>query len=91
VSAPVRQVVPLKPVAELLEWQLRGSCRGVLDDKVFFPERRTLATPGKKICADCPVLEECRQDALEHQEVWGTRGGMDQWERARLLGIKLGR
>lgn len=88
-SAPVRTFTPLTPIAEGLEWQLKGSCRvlpGVGD--MFFPERPSAAAQGKRVCADCPIKNECLDWAMAHGEPWGTWGGLSEWERAKLLNVK---
>jgi WhiB family transcriptional regulator, redox-sensing transcriptional regulator len=41
--------------------------------------------PAKRICARCPVRDECLEDALANRDPWGVRGGLDPWERVALL------
>ncbi|GAA2243460.1 WhiB family transcriptional regulator [Rarobacter faecitabidus] len=79
------------PVMDLWEWQYKGSCRDV-DDTVFFhPEgergaaRRRRAEAAKAICAECPVLQQCREHALHVREPYGVWGGMSEDERAEIL------
>lgn len=38
----------------------------------------------KRICRGCPVMAECLQWALEHDEQEGVWGGLDPNERAAL-------
>ena len=39
----------------------------------------------KAICADCPVLAQCRDHALRSREVYGIWGGMGESERAAAI------
>ena len=39
----------------------------------------------KAICVRCPVLEECREYALEVGETHGIWGGLNEMERRALL------
>jgi WhiB family redox-sensing transcriptional regulator len=73
------------PVTEELDWQLQSSCRGLVDDSIFFPQLISQARAGKRICLDCPVRPQCLEDALVKGDMFGTRGGLDQWERRKLL------
>ncbi len=79
------------PVADVWDWQLEGSCRGV-DSAIFFhPDRergsaraRREAT-AKAICEDCPVLDACRAHALAVHEPYGVWGGLSESERETIL------
>ncbi|WP_424556268.1 WhiB family transcriptional regulator [Streptacidiphilus pinicola] len=42
----------------------------------------------KRVCAGCPVLDECRTYALEAREPYGVWGGMSEDERAALLRMR---
>jgi WhiB family redox-sensing transcriptional regulator len=39
----------------------------------------------RKICADCPVVEPCREHALEHRIEHGVWVGCSERERRRIL------
>lgn len=79
------------PVTEVWEWQLHGACRGVDTVLFFHPDgergaaRRNRQAAAKQVCARCPVLEQCRQHALQVHEPYGTWGGMSEDERTRVL------
>jgi hypothetical protein len=88
--------------AELQGWIYKGECRqyeGDPDD--FFvnqrnTDRRDEVTPAlKRLCATCPVFDECRQyvDALESGvSFWQTHGfWAGEWEadRARRRGVRV--
>ena len=74
--------------AEPPEWTELSSCLGmypVFDD----PDAEDRAYC-KRVCADCPVFEECKADALEAEigvngKRRGTyRAGLTQWDRVRI-------
>jgi WhiB family transcriptional regulator, redox-sensing transcriptional regulator len=78
-----------KPLAELWDWQRSARCRGE-DPAIFFGEdfERGAALAArhknaKQICAECPVMAECRQHAALHQEPFGVWGGLSEGERRR--------
>lgn len=62
-------------------WTERGACR-THPRHVFFPPTNAPASEAaaKKICATCPVIDECRAYALHHRE-YGIWGGMTEAER----------
>lgn len=79
------------PIMESYEWQWRGACMGK-DSSVFFsPEaergrkRYQREARAKKVCADCPVLAQCREHALAVQEPYGVWGGLTTPERAAII------
>ncbi|MGA0222614.1 MAG: WhiB family transcriptional regulator [Candidatus Nanopelagicales bacterium] len=57
-------------------WEDVAACRVVPEAaNLFFSEDIGEIAAAKRICADCPVLAECLQGALERQEPWGVWGG----------------
>lgn len=50
--------------------------------------RREMAA--KAICNVCPVIEECREYAIEHNESYGTWGGLSESDRKRVLRQNVG-
>ncbi|MET1071210.1 MAG: WhiB family transcriptional regulator [Umezawaea sp.] len=80
-----------KPVADVWDWQIDGSCRGANSAIFFHPDnergsaRSARENHAKQICAACPVLEQCRQHALEAQEPYGVWGGMGEDERRKII------
>jgi WhiB family redox-sensing transcriptional regulator len=72
------------------DWQLQGKCRG-LPPETFFPDdhatsnRRKQENAAKRICQQCPVLEQCRDHALRTPEPHGIWGAMTAQERARAM------
>lgn len=80
-----------KPLIEQWEWQYDGACR-TLDTEMFFhpdgergPSRRNRAAEAKRICASCPVMDECRSHSLRAREPYGVWGGLTEEERRKIL------
>ena len=70
-----------------LGWQQHANCR-TSDEYFFFaPEgeppsiRRRREVVAKRICANCPVLAECRTHAILSGEPHGVWGGLSEHER----------
>ena len=76
-----------RPATDAWDWQLHGACRGVESTVFFHPEgergraRAARIRRAKRICADCPVLDLCRNYALAVREPYGVWGGMSEDER----------
>lgn len=74
------------------EWQLDGACRTEAHELFFHPtgergpSRARRETAAKAVCATCPVLERCRQHALDAHEPYGVWGGLSEQDRVELLG-----
>lgn len=63
------------------EWMDHAACLGH-DIEVFFPGKGTdSAKPAKRICAVCPVRQECLDYAVDNHEQFGVFGGMVREER----------
>lgn len=78
------------PRAEEWQWQSEAVCRG-MDSAIFFTcddssrrgqQRREARA--KALCAQCPVLMQCRDHALNVGEAFGVWGGLSAAERAAL-------
>lgn len=66
-------------------WMKRASCRG-MDPNLFMPVRgeNTKTKKAKAICADCPVISQCRDYGLELAQQYDTHGifgGLTRQER----------
>jgi len=66
------------------DWKLLAACRGA-GAAIFYPDS---SGPGntsmaKRVCADCPVRDECLADAIAHRDPHGVWGGLDEKERRR--------
>lgn len=80
------------PLMDMYEWQYDGLCMD-MDSEVFFsPEAERGAKRvrreenAKALCRRCPVMERCRQHALQAQEPYGVWGGLSESERAEMVG-----
>lgn len=82
---------PTLPAAttDAWDWQLRARCRG-MDSALFFhpegergPTRAWRIRTAKAVCAECPVVQECRTQALNVGEQYGIWGGLSESERYR--------
>ena len=65
-------------------WAAYASCRNA-DPELFFSVRDGDTEEAVKICRGCPVLEECREWALETRVRYGVWGGATERDRRRLL------
>jgi WhiB family redox-sensing transcriptional regulator len=82
------------PNADMWDWQLQGSCRG-MDSAFFFhpdgergPARSRREAKAKSVCESCPVLDPCRRHALAVQEPYGIWGGLSETERDSIIKSK---
>jgi WhiB family redox-sensing transcriptional regulator len=48
-------------------------------------ERRARESLAKRICAECPVRQECLEYALRVREPFGIWGGLNETERRTLV------
>jgi WhiB family redox-sensing transcriptional regulator len=71
-------------------WELRGKCREVDAELFFHPDqergaaRRRREAEAKAVCAACPVLAECREEALRKKIPHGVWGGLSEDEREEM-------
>ena len=65
------------------EWITQAKCRGGDPDALFVrgAEQRKAAV----ICRHCPVVMECRADALDNKVEFGVWGGLTERQRRALL------
>ncbi|AZA12294.1 WhiB family transcriptional regulator [Corynebacterium gerontici] len=65
------------------EWVMQATCRNVDPDLLFVrgAEQRQAAT----ICDGCPVLMQCRADALDNRVEFGVWGGLTERQRRAIL------
>ena len=61
----------------------RARCSGESPD-VFFPSDGVGVLRAQKICAGCPVMEECLEYALANHISHGVWGGASERQRRRL-------
>lgn len=65
------------------EWVTQAQCRGGDPDALFVrgAEQRKAAA----ICRACPVMTECRADALDNKVEFGVWGGLTERQRRAVL------
>ena len=66
-----------------LAWQTDALCAQT-DPEAFFPEKGGSTRDAKRVCAACPVRDECLDYAMAHDEKFGIWGGLSERERRRL-------
>lgn len=65
-------------------WAAYAACR-TADPDLFFPGSDDAADEAVRICRGCPVIEECREWALDMRVRYGVWGGLTETDRRRLL------
>jgi WhiB family redox-sensing transcriptional regulator len=65
------------------KWMESAVCASA-DPEEWFPEKGVRAVKAKRICATCPVIDDCLQFALKNGET-GIWGGTSSRERRRML------
>jgi WhiB family redox-sensing transcriptional regulator len=82
VATTIESLVSLED-AGVPSWREFALCAQT-DPEAFFPEKGCSTRDGKKICAQCDVMMECRDYALLHDERFGIWGGLSERERRSL-------
>lgn len=70
-----------------MTWQQHAACKGLTH--LFFP-RNGVANRALKLCARCPVIEQCRQEAADlhsRGDLHGIWAGLTRPERDELYGL----
>ncbi len=65
-------------------WMQHGNCKDH-PPEVFFPSDGVGVLVAQRICATCPVNEECLEYALAERVDHGVWGGASERERRRIL------
>lgn len=65
-------------------WMAEGNCNNH-PPAVFFPSDGVGVEIAKKICATCPVREQCLEYALDARIDHGVWGGASERQRRRIL------
>lgn len=68
-----------------LDWRVDAACL-TFSSEWWFPDSQGAGVyrAAKRICADCPVKQECLTVALENHEQYGLWGGLSERERRGL-------
>jgi WhiB family redox-sensing transcriptional regulator len=84
-------IVQPRPIASDWDWQESAACRELPSEMFFHPEgergprRKNRENAAKAICASCPVLTACREQALRLAEPYGIWGGLSEDDREIIL------
>ncbi|APT89863.1 hypothetical protein CSPHI_00770 [Corynebacterium sphenisci DSM 44792] len=65
------------------EWITHAKCRDIDPDELFV--RGAAQRQAAVICRHCPVVLQCRADALDNRVEFGVWGGMTERQRRALL------
>jgi WhiB family redox-sensing transcriptional regulator len=68
-------------------WRDQAFCREI-DPELMYPVTAAGYRQARKICAGCPVIDDCREHALDHWEQWGVWGGMSEEERRQVFRLR---
>lgn len=55
-------------------WWHRAACRGI-SWRLFFPDSRSFASLAIDHCRHCPVITQCRRDAVDQGKAYGVWAG----------------
>ena len=66
------------------DWQEDAACRGA-DIDIFFSLDEDDQRQALELCQACPVREQCLRDAIEHREMYGIWGGMQESDRRSII------
>lgn len=77
---PVTTIAPTEANPKLFirnSWETNAACRnaGAGVARLFFSDELHDIARAKRICAECPVLSPCLEQAIAHREPWGVWGG----------------
>lgn len=66
-----------------MKWQARAACAGLEDLSIFFKEAagRDGYAEARKVCAICPVKDNCLENALSQRDQFGFLGDKTPKER----------
>ncbi len=65
-------------------WMKAGRC-AEMSPSTFFPSDGVGVESARKICAECPVREQCLEYALANRIDHGVWGGTSERQRRRIL------
>lgn len=67
--------------------QEQAACRG-LDTSEWFPERGDSSKLARRICAGCPVKNECLEESVAAGIRWGIWGGLGEKARRDMIAAR---
>ena len=82
-GTPAPQITPTDN--RIANWPALARCRTEqVPSSLFFSEDLGEIATAKRVCAACPVMAECLEQAIVNQEPFGVWGGLTEQERARV-------
>jgi hypothetical protein len=86
-NAPSQEIRRTRPTS-IRDWREAALCARI-DGDLFFPVGRNAAArmqteQAKRICAQCPVREQCLSWAISTGQMYGVLGGLSEDERWEL-------
>ena len=84
---PINYTAIFEAMPKLPEWIADAPCSQA-DPELFFPdahESRANIALAKRMCAACPVRQECLEWALDRGEKFGIYGGLTSTQRRKVL------
>ena len=85
VCQPSEQVTSRESFNNRGDWVTQAHCRDIDPEELFVKgaaQRKAVA-----ICRHCPVVLQCRADALDNRVEFGVWGGMTERQRLSLIHI----
>jgi len=67
-----------------MQWMAEGNCANQ-PPNLFFPSDGVGVEVAKKVCADCPSIDQCLEYALTNRIEHGVWGGCSERQRRRIL------
>lgn len=77
------QNAELESFRDRQEWVTRAKCRDIDPDELFV--RGAAQRKAAVICRHCPVVLQCRADALDNRVEFGVWGGLTERQRRAML------
>lgn len=75
------------------DWAAQASCRGTYPDTWFSTDPATVKVL-LRVCATCPVIDECLRDAIDIETsaeyIYGVRGGLTVGQRRAMVAAQNG-
>ena len=89
---PVATIAPADRTPALFvrnSWETSAACHYAGADiaRLFFSDELHDIARAKRICAECPVLSPCLEQAIANREPWGVWGGQ-LFLNGRILAFK---
>ena len=67
------------------DWRSRAACKGEPIEVFFPPSTSKSLRRARKVCAVCPVIDDCLDWVLGFEEQHGFAAGLTSWERLKVL------